>query len=72
MSDTSERSTASRTSVVALSRPDRRISPTSSAMPCSTIVGTPSLIMSTLGRLTSTPMTVCPSLAKHAAETQPT
>jgi hypothetical protein len=64
--------TAAVTSVVARSRPAATTSATSSPMPCSTIVETPALIMPTLAVLTSTPITVCPSFAKQAAETQPT
>ena len=64
--------TASATSVVARSRPALTISATSSLMPTSRIVLFPALSMSTLARLTSTPTTECPCLAKHAADTQPT
>src|SRR6185369_2384951 len=44
----------------------------SSVIPSSIIGLSPRLIISTLTGFGSTPMTSCPSLAKHAADTQPT
>ena len=71
-SDTCVSRTASATLVVARSRPAATCSATSSPIPSSRIVLRPALTMSTFARLTSTPMTSKPCLAKHAADTQPT
>ena len=72
MSETSLDITASRTSLVARSRPAWRMSRTRSPIPSSTIVLFPAFTISTLEALTSTPVTWKPSRAKQAAETQPT
>ena len=64
--------TAAPTSAVALSRPVARMSDTSSRIPSSMIVDWPALIRPTFVALTSTPTTVWPSFARHAADTQPT
>ena len=52
--------------------PARCASATISLMRASTIGVRPEPIISTLARLTSTPMTLWPMEAKHAAETEPT
>jgi len=70
--DTSELSTAAVASVVARSRPVLWASATISVMRASMIGVRPEPIISTLARLTSTPITLCPIEAKQAAETEPT
>src|SRR5467141_288342 len=70
--ETSEFSTAAVASVVAFKRPARFASATISLMRASMIGVRPESIISTLARLTSTPMTLWPMEAKQAADTEPT
>ena len=70
--ETSEFITAAVASVVALRSSARCASATNSLMRASMIGVRPESIISTLARLTSTPMTLWPMEAKQAAETDPT
>lgn len=72
ISEISVFSTASRTSVVARSRPSLTVFEIISPMSFSMIGVVPWLIRSTLVRFGSTPTTVCPSVARQPAETAPT
>jgi hypothetical protein len=64
--------TAAAASLVAVSRPARTCSAISSPILSSTTGVRPSVTIATLSGLTSTPMTVDPRLARHAADTVPT
>ena len=70
--ETSELSTASVASVVARRREARFASATISFMRASMMGVRPEPSISTFARLTSTPITLWPMDAKHAADTEPT
>ena len=72
MSDMSVPAMAAATSLVALRRPAATPAATRSARPSSTMGLCPALIISTFSSLTSTPRTVAPRSARHAADTDPT
>jgi hypothetical protein len=72
MSERSESSTACITSVVTETRPLAATRDMRSTIPSSTTGVLPSRINSSLALSTSTPITECPSLARHARETAPT